>query len=101
MSNSLSIADIKPRPCKSDHSIVSLRSQYCVTNMTMPSCIVAKRRSSFLDGSPENELHKTQDGDLLSELVHILCQGRLVIQHGLVLAAQLIILVQVASMETF
>ena len=69
--------------------------------MTRQSCIVAKQHSSFWGNSPENELHETQYGDLLSELVHILCQGRLVVQHRLVLAAQLIILVQVASMETF
>ncbi len=69
--------------------------------MTRPSLSVAKQQSSFWGGSPENELHETQDGDLLSELVHILRQGRLVVQHGLVFAAQLIILVQVTSMEAF
>ena len=36
---------------------------------------------------PENQLHQAQYGDLLPELVHILCQSRLVVQHRFVLGA--------------
>ena len=48
---------------------------------------------------PEDELHQAENSDFLPELVDILGQGRLAVQHCLVLAAKLIVSVQISSME--
>lgn len=57
-------------------------------------------RSLVARFEPEDQLHQAQNGDLLPELVHVLCQSRLVVQHRLMLGAKLIVSVQIASMET-